>query len=337
VRSVNEFNFLSIAKTIEVIIMAVDRSHSSYYSSHPSVYYQSILETSERIGWHIEDIIGAEKPLDFFKPFLPEALVSVDAIQCLNRYEKLKLNQIRGNSYLHLFSLCEEFILPTVVDYVSRIRGEDVYATLAFLNFAKEESKHIQLFRQFSVEFERGFGSRCEVIEPVQTICAEILNHHPLAVALLTLHIEWMTQRHYLESVRGNQGLDPQFCSLLRYHWLEEAQHAKLDTLMIQRLVAEQKVQELEIAIDDYFKIISLLSRLFKQQVKLDFKSFSRVTDRCFTSSEKQEIRSVQEKSYQWTFLWAGMTHQNVVRMFGDISPIAQARLLNASTCFEYS
>jgi hypothetical protein len=310
--------------------MATDRSSSSNQSSN----YQAIWNTSERVCWRIEDIISVDKPLNFAKPFLPEALVSVNSISCLNEHEKLKLNQIRGNSYLHLFSLCEEFILPTVIDHISHIRGEDVYATLAFLSFAKEESKHIQLFRQFSLEFERGFGSWCACIEPVQTICSEILDHHPLAVALLTLHIEWMTQRHYLESVREQSGLDPQFCSLLRHHWLEEAQHAKLDMLMIQHLIDEKKIQDLETAIDDYFKIIVLLENALKRQVKLDIESLSRITFHDFSFEERQEIRSIQEKSYQWTFLWSGMTHQNVVRMFGEISPAAQARLLEVSTAF---
>lgn len=46
------------------------------------------------------------------------------------------------------------------------------------------------------------------------------------------LHLEWMIQLHYVDSVRADEALDPQFCSLLRHHWMEEAQHAKLDTLI---------------------------------------------------------------------------------------------------------
>ena len=39
-----------------------------------------------------------------------------------------------------------------------------------------------------------------------------------------------MTQLHYLDSVKDDGDLDPLFKSLLRHHWMEEAQHAKLDT-----------------------------------------------------------------------------------------------------------
>ena len=49
-------------------------------------------------------------------------------------------------------------------------------------------------------------------------------------------HIEWMTQSHYVDSVRDDGELDPLFKSLLKHHWMEEAQHAKLDTLMVEAL-----------------------------------------------------------------------------------------------------
>jgi hypothetical protein len=41
----------------------------------------------------------------------------------------------------------------------------------------------------------------------------------------------------------------PQFSSLLRHHWLEEAQHAKLDTLMVEAIawqLSEREVDEYE-------------------------------------------------------------------------------------------
>ena len=55
--------------------------------------------------------------------------------------------------------------------------------------------------------------------------------------------IEWMTQSHYVDSVRGDAELEPLFANLLRCHWIEEAQHAKLDTLMVEAL-AEGRSQE---------------------------------------------------------------------------------------------
>ncbi|MEW6494930.1 MAG: hypothetical protein AB1589_20780 [Cyanobacteriota bacterium] len=282
--------------------------------------YQSTLESSIRVNWRVEDIIGGDKGLDFIKLFLPESLAGVNSIICLNDYEKLKLNQIRGNSYLHLFGLVEEFIVPAVIDHVRRIGHEDIYATQAFLHFAEEESKHIRLFRRFAEEFEMGFGSPCGCIGPVQDIANAVMAHSPLGVALSILHLEWLTQRHYLESVRDNQILDLQFCSLLRHHWLEEAQHARLDTFMVESLAQELDEQEIQTGIEDYFKIVEFLNGGLKMQVQLDIESLSQAIGRTLTDAQKQEIQVIQEKSYQWTFLGSGMTHQNFRKTFGQLS-----------------
>ncbi len=302
--------------------------------SQAANHYHSIWQAATRINWKIEDLIGGDKRLNFTQPFLPEALASVSAISCLTEAEKLKLNQIRGNSYLYFFGLCEEFILPYVIGHISQIQRSDLYATQAFLHFAEEESKHMLLFRQFAENFEQGFGSRCDCAGPARTICDRILAHHRLAVALTTLHIEWMTQRHYLESVRDTQGLDAQFCCLLRYHWIEEAQHAKLDALMVEDIAQSLSPQEIQTAISDYFAIVNLLDQVFHEQVQLDLESLSRAIDRQFSEAERAEIQTTQIQSYRWTFLWSGMTHRNVEGTFRAICPSSQTQLLEKAKAF---
>ena len=89
--------------------------------------YRALWQTGHRINWNIQDLIGGDKRLNFARPFLPDALAGANAIQCLDTGEKLKLNQIRGNSYLHLFGLCEEFILPSIVNHVRHIQHSNLY------------------------------------------------------------------------------------------------------------------------------------------------------------------------------------------------------------------
>src|SRR4029079_4799404 len=191
--------------------------------------YQSALAASEMIHWRIEDIIGGEKRLNFDKPFMPESLARVESLNFLNKEEKRTLNQIRGHAYLSIFGLVEEFILPFVLDQARpQLQGDD-YRARALLQFASGEAKHIQLFKQFRQDFRSGFGTECPVIGPPEAIASAILSHDELGVALTTLHIEWMVQSHYVDSVKDDQDLDAQFKSLLKHHWLEEVQHAKLD------------------------------------------------------------------------------------------------------------
>ena len=281
--------------------------------------YQSNLEASLRINWRIEDVIGG-RTFDYDKPFLPESLAGVDGIRCLSANEKLKLNQIRGYTYLYLFGLVEEYILPSVLEHAeTSVHGDD-YEIRALLRFAEEEAKHIQLFKWFVHEFEKGFGTRCAVIGPAKDIAAAILKHSRLGVFLTTLHIEWMTQRHFVDSVRGDPQLDPLFCSLLKHHWLEESQHAKLDTLVVDKLAGSLTPQEIELGVEDYMAIGKLLDGGLGAQVELDVASLSKAIGRAFADDEKAEIAQAQTQAYRWTFLLSGMTHPNFDRALQELT-----------------
>ena len=265
--------------------------------------YQSTLAASEGCHWRVEDIIGGEKRLDFSKPFMPEALAQVEPLSFLNAEEKKLLNQIRGNTYLCIFGLVEEFILPFVLDQVRPHLQPDDYKSRALLQFASEEAKHIQLFKQFRQEFADGFHVNCPVIGPPAAIADKILSHDPMGVALVTLHIEWMVQNHYVDSVKDNQDLDPQFKSLLRHHWLEEVQHAKLDTLMVEQMGAERTEDQILAGVEEYLAIGGFIDGGLTQQVEFDMASLMDATGRYFNEAQKEEFRKVQLKANRWTYL----------------------------------
>ena len=60
--------------------------------------------------------------------------------------------------------------------------------------------------------------------------------------------------------------LDPLFKSLLKHHWMEEAQHAKLDTLMVEALAEGRDEAGIEAAIDEYLEIGAFLDGGLKAQ-----------------------------------------------------------------------
>lgn len=296
--------------------------------------YQSALAASEVIHWRIEDIIGGEKRLDFNKPFMPESLAQTEPLTFLNNEEKRILNQIRGNAYLCIFGLVEEFILPFVLDHARpQLQGDD-YRVRALLQFAGEEAKHIQLFKRFRQEFEEGFGTECQVIGPPETIAAAILAHDPMGVALATLQIEWMVQRHYVDSIKDDRELDPQFKSLLKHHWIEEVQHAKLDTLMVEALAANRTEEERMRGVDEYLEIGGFLDDGLQQQVEFDLESFERATSRRLSDTEKEEFRRVQQRANRWTYLGTGMTHEKVLETLAALTPKARAKVESIAPAF---
>ena len=252
----------------------------------------------------------------------------------LSAEEKLLLNQIRGYGYLYTFGLVEEFILPFVVDHARPHLSGDDYRTRALLRFAGEEAKHIQLFKQFAAEFQRGFGSACNTIGPPEEIARAVLSHHPLGVALVILHIEWMTQRHYLDSVHDDGALDPQFKSLLKHHWMEEAQHTKLDTLMVEALAEGRSRCYIEAAVEEYLEIGILIDTALQQQVGFDLDAFTRATGREFEEREKNQFREVQLQANRWTYLGSGMTHGNFVASLKALGGNAAARIAEVAPIF---
>lgn len=295
--------------------------------------YETALAAAERVSFRLEDVLDEAAHFDFAKPFLPEALARTEQLTLLPAGERLLLNQVRGHSYLCLFGLVEEFILPFVLDHARADLSGDV-RTRALLTFATEEAKHIQLFERFRACFAQGFGTPCQAIGPAAAIARAVLSHGPLSVSLLILHIEWMTQRHYVESVHDEQSLEPRFKSLLKHHWLEEAQHSKLDTLMVEQLASQLTPRQIRAAIEEYVEICGQLADLLDNQLDLDLASLERATGRPLPEHERTSVRDVQRRSLRWTFLGSGMTHPNFLSTVDAITPGGAARVRAVATQF---
>lgn len=296
--------------------------------------YESTLATSERIGWKVDDLIGGDKKLDFNKPFMPESLAQVKQLSFLGDKEQLTLNQIRGHEYLSMFGLVEEFILPYVVDHARPQLSGDDYRVRALLQFAGEEAKHIHLFKRFRQEFEEGFGSKCEFIGPAEDVKRFVLSHSPLGAGIAILHIEWITLRHYIEGVRDSQELDPQFKSLLKNHWLEESQHTKLDTLMVEEVVGNATAKEIDQAFAEYAEIGAFLDNGIQQQAEFDVESFVHATGRNLSKSEREQVKAAVLKGMRWTYLGTGMTHPNFLASVESIKPEARKQIEEMAPAF---
>jgi hypothetical protein len=282
----------------------------------------------------VDDLIGGDKKLDFTKRFMPESLAQVKQISFLTPEEQLTLNQIRGHEYLAMFGLVEEFILPYVVDHARLQLSGDDYRVRALLQFAGEEAKHIHLFKRFREEFEDGFGSKCNFIGPAENVSGFVLSHSPLGVAIAILHIEWITLRHYIEGVRDNQNLDLQFKSLLKNHWLEESQHTKLDTLIVESVVRDATPQEIDQAFKEYGEIGAFLDQGIQQQAEFDVESFVQATGRKLSKSEREEMTHAVLKGMRWTYLGTGMTHPNFLATVEEIKPGARKEIEEMAPAF---
>jgi hypothetical protein len=296
--------------------------------------YRKLLETSRRVNWEVEDIIGGEQRLDFSRPFLPESFARVQPLTFLSPREQLALNHIRAHGYLAMFELVERCILPFIEEHIPSDPRQDDYRSPALAQFAEEEKKHIELFVRFRREFEQGFGSPCGFIGPAEDIGQAIRSHTPLGLAIFVLGIEWATQRHYVESVRDDATLDPQFKSLLKHHWLEESQHAKLDALVFEEMGARAGPAELEASVQDFLAIGGFVDAGLKMQAELDCVALEAATGRVLSEPERAHMQAQQHQAMRWTFLGSALVNTGFLDAIGAATPAGRARIEQVAPAF---
>ena len=291
--------------------------------------YESCVRASEKISWKLDDVFPPGKKLDFDRRFLPDTMAPAEALAFLTAEERLKLNQIMGNSYLYLFYFVEEYIIASVLQHAGGEMFGDPQELRALLRFADEEVKHQQLFLRFREAFERDFGVPCAVIENPQAVAEVILSKAPMAVLLVTLHLELLTQQHYVEGFRDSdgRGLDPLFAGLLKNHWLEESQHAKIDALELKKLADVSSAEQIEAAVADYLGILQAFAGLLGQQAALDVTSLERATGRTFAEPEREAIAAAQTRAYRRDFIVLGVENPGFIKYLDQFSPTARGRV----------
>jgi hypothetical protein len=294
--------------------------------------YEATLASSLRAQWQLDDVLRADQELDFSRLFMPESLARTAALDALNPFEQRILNQISAHQYLTIFGVVEEFILPFVLDHARPHLAGDDWRVRAVLNFASEEAKHIHLFKRFHDAFVRGFPVECQMIGPSAAIGAEVLRHDPLAVGLVILMIEWMSQQHYLGSIRDDGDLDPLFKSLLKNHWMEEAQHAKLDTLIVDALGEGRSEAEIDKATDEFFEIGAVLDDGLKMQAGFNIEALEKAIGRKLDN--RDEVIAQQHQAARWTYIGSGMVHERFKATLESLSPSAARRIAEAAPLF---
>jgi hypothetical protein len=290
--------------------------------------YPAVLTASAKHSpWTIEQVLPDGAQFDFSRPFLPESLARTERVAGLGNSERLALNHIRAREYLGMFGLVEEFILPFIGAHGEAVPVSDEPRRRALQQFADEEAKHIALFRRFAKVFASGFATDCALIGPAEAIVSEVLRRPPLSVALLTLHIEWMTQSHYLGSVRYNGEIEPLFASLLKHHWIEEAQHAKLDALIVDDIAAGLSPAEIEAGVDGYLELGAFFDAGLRNQTELNLAAFERHVGRSLDARSREDFLREQHQALRWTYLGSGMTHPQFEAALSALSPTARARV----------
>lgn len=289
--------------------------------------YKTVVRNSEKVEWRLDEIFPEDTRLDFKRTFLPPTLVPTSALSFLSDAEHQTLNHVTSNAYLNLFAFVEEYIIAMALQHAHAETFGDHDAIRALSRFADEEVKHQALFLRYCAAFDRDFGHKCDVLGSAAEVAGVILSKSPIAVLLVTLHLELITQDHYTDSVKDNAVVDPLFAKLLRAHWLEESQHARIDQLELEKLVSQATPPTIQKGVNEYIELLGAFDGLLKSQADMDAVTFERASGRTLTADQKKDLIAVQHKNYRRLFLVAGLTHKLFLETISRLDAAAGARV----------
>lgn len=297
--------------------------------------YAQCVANSERISWKLDELLPESAVFDRTRRFLPEALAPNASLTFLSADERRLLNQIAGKAYMNLFGFVEVYIEAMVLEHAQAAMFGDRDQMRALVRFADEEIKHQQLFDRYCRLFDQQFGGKTAVLDNAIEVAQIILGTSPLSILLTTLHIEQMTQQHYVESVKDDDGLDERCAEILRSHWLEESQHARIDLLLLEATHAQSGEEARAKAMDEYLGILSAFDGLLARQAEFDATSLASHAGRSFDEAERAQIVAQQHAGYRRTFLISGLTTSAFTKVIGELWPSDSARIAQVAQRYE--
>lgn len=291
--------------------------------------YGSCARKSEEVSWDLDEAIRAIQ-LDFGKPFLPDALARTRSLTFLSDEERRRLNQVQAHAYAHLFEVVEDVIIDQILAQARDHVQSDRVALRALLRFCEEEVKHQQLFAAFKSRFSEHFPAPCLVVDNTAHLSETLAGTTDLAVMLMISMLEWITQKHYMSCFRECvEEVDASFTRLFELHWQEEAQHARLDSLEIDRIARAAKPAGITRGIDGFIGLCDALDEILREQAHLDTKTFEKLRSKPLEPAHRKAVLDTRLASYREMFIGCGLEHPVFRRIIEDLAP---ARLADIDT-----
>ena len=234
-------------------------------------------------------------------------------------------------AYAHLFGYVEEFIAPRMLSLAQDFEIDNRAAFDALVNFAAEEVKHMNLFREVRSRVDQAIGFPLALIGDEKAVARVVLDKNTGATLLLTAAIEWFTQLHYLSVFQKDEGLDTFTRHIFQHHWLEEAQHAKIDHLETLRAFEGMTAAEKDTAIEDLIGLVAAVDGLLGQQTALDVQNLERYLGRTLPEARRRDVHRGVLFAKRYAFIESGVTHPNFQALFAAVTtPAQQERVAGA-------
>ena len=157
----------------------------------------------------------------------------------------------------------------------------------------------------------------------------------PLSIWLLTLHTEIMTQFHYTFLFKSGIDLEPKFVEILKFHWLEESQHVKIDLLeaaeVAQTMSEASRIQ----AMEDYVDLLRLVdSELVASNVAV-IQNLKAMTGVKLLPIQEVNLMDALVKSSRDLTIHAGLRHPTFINAVKSLNIGYENKLSEVSKMFE--
>jgi hypothetical protein len=297
--------------------------------TQPSSRYARAVEASKRIRWDIDKDVIRGRRIDLTRKFLPDGLSKVRQLEFLGESEKRLLSQIQGRSYANIFGLVERFIAAKMLEVSRDYSLGDQDALESLIRFGDEELKHQKLFRRLEGMMAEAMPAGYSFVPEPNSVAGVVLERSTWAVLALTCHIELFTQKHYRESIDGDNELSEVWKDVFLYHWKEESQHAILDELEWIREDAKLTQVERDRAVDDLIALIHAVDSMVRAQATSDALYFRKICGRSLSDDEDMQVRDCLLKAYRWQYIVSGVQEPHFARTLGSLTDSAQGERID--------
>jgi hypothetical protein len=297
-------------------------------TSFPTERYARVVAISKRAHWEIDRDLIRGRDFDTAQKFLPDGLSLVDELPFLDTGERRLLSQVQGRTYANLFGLVERFISAKMCDIGRGHALGDQDAFEALVRFTDDELRHQALFRRIESMMAAKLGGPYACVADPTEVARAVLGRSTWSVLALTTHIEYFVLAHYRSSIDAEDGIDPLWKDVFRFHWRDESQHVVLDELEWRREDATLDDAARDVAVDDLIALVGAVDGILQAQAAADAACFVAMAGARFSEAERDHIAGTLLKAYRWQYIVSGVMEPRFrTVLFELVSPAQRARI----------
>jgi hypothetical protein len=113
---------------------------------------------------------------------------------------------------------------------------------------------------------------------------------------------------------------------------MEEAQHAKLDTLIVEALAEGRSEDELDRVIDEFLEIGGFLDVGLKVQAGFNIDALETAIGRKL--EDREAVEAQQHQAARWTYIGSGLVHERFTSTLEQLSPRIAAKIAAVAPVF---